>query len=166
MCHHGLEFSDVGIFSVLVWVIPGFFHIIYPFSFSVMFFPFPKLFCFLCIQLLVYPRAFLIYFLVELSFVILESHCLTLSRYLSSLVSFANVFCFISFSGIVRLFTVLFWSFQPNASLHVLPSLALFFVIIISLPCPPCLISYPDFAFLFEFRRGTLILSLTSFASA
>ena len=47
------------------------FHVVYPFSFSVMFSPLPyfapKLFCFLCIQLLVYLLAFYTYLLVEYS---------------------------------------------------------------------------------------------------
>ena len=54
----------------------NFFHVIHPFGLSIMFslFPYftPKLFCFLCIQLLVCFRAFSIYLMVEFSFVILE----------------------------------------------------------------------------------------------
>ena len=53
-----------------------FFHAIYLFSISVMFFPFPyltpKLFCFFCVQLLISPCALSINLYAEFSLVILE----------------------------------------------------------------------------------------------
>ena len=62
----------------------------------------PKLFCFLCIRLLVCIWKFSNYFLVEFSFFILECpvffflHHLTMSRYLPRLPLFPNTFCLIS----------------------------------------------------------------------
>ena len=80
-----------------------------------------KLFYFLCIWLLVCHRTFYTNLWVEFSFVIWNIlfclYCLTLSRYLLSLPSFANIFWYFSFKLHCQILSaVLIWSFHPNIS--------------------------------------------------
>ena len=87
-----------------------FFHVIYPFNLSVMFFLLlyftPKLFCFPCARLLVCFHAFSTDLPVEFFSLFWNAlfclYCLTLSRYLLSFPSFTHIFWFISSSCIVR----------------------------------------------------------------
>ena len=149
---YGQAFSHLVFSWVLLWVIPDvfppkgllqvlviLFHVIYSFSLSVMFFPFPyftpKLFCFLWFWLLVCACAFSIY--SEFSFVVLERPVLfvllDLSQYILCPSSFTNIFD-ISFQvALSNLSAVLFWSFHLNISLC-FSSLVSSFVVAISLP--------------------------------
>ena len=110
---YGLIFFWFELLSVLLWSGSGisssscnFFHMINQFDFSVIFFLFlyftPKLFCFLCIRLLVFffLYVFSTYILVVFFFflfwhILFCLDCLTLSSCLLSLPSFANIFWFI-----------------------------------------------------------------------
>ena len=108
---HGMAFSN----SVFFWVIsgvcspPDLLWVLVIILSCPFLFPYftPKLFCFLCIRLLVSSRVFPTYLSVELSFLFWKAlfclYCLAQSQYLLLLPSFANIFRFISLSRIVRL---------------------------------------------------------------
>ena len=97
-------YPSQGLFQILRIL----FRVIYPFSFSVIFFPLtsfiPK-FCFFCIRLLIYPYSLSTNLLIEFSFVILEVSILFVILILSldflNLSSFANIFWIISSSRVI-----------------------------------------------------------------
>ena len=150
----------------------NFFHVFYPFDFSIIFFLFPyftlELFYFLCLWLLVCPCTFFTNLLVEFSFIILEGSILFV-LFEPVPVSFESPFFhqypFISSSHIVRLVwcVVLVISFQL---------ILMCFAFLSSFACcsfiiyPFSLISHSGFIFLFKFLRGILVSSLTSFVPA
>ena len=120
----------------------SFFHVIYPFSLSIMFFLFPyftpELFCFHCIQLLVCPCAFSINLSVEFSFIMLEGPVLFVlfnSVQVSFEFLFFHQYFLIPFLLVVLsdLSTILFWHFHSNVYLHTFLSLVLLLVVIVSL---------------------------------
>ena len=136
-----------------------------------MFFPYftPKLFCFLYIQLLVCTREISTYLLLEVFFCYFGIswfflYCLTLSRYLLSFSSFANIFRFISSSWIVKFdnsFVLVFSSQHILVYFFFLSNFACchnFFT------CPSSLISHPGFVFLLgtlgEHRFSRWLISL------
>ena len=125
----------------------------------------PKLFCFICIQLLVCPHAFSSN-LVDISVVILKCPVLIVLLGPNS-VCFKSLFfrqysCLISSSCIVRFICCFFLSFFPKY-FHVFSILTLFACCRNFFFCPSSLISYSGFLFLFEFLCGPPILSLTNF---
>ena len=117
-----------------------FFHVIYPFGLSVMFFLSSyrsvEVFCFLCIRLFIGLCAFSNDLLVEFSFVILEGPILFqycsidwLCRYLLSLSCFVNILWYISSSCIVLSAVVFFRSFYSILSLCIFPFFVLLLVV-------------------------------------
>ena len=176
LCHHGLAFSN----SVFSWVLfPVYIHfmasivssyffiwsIYRPFCWVFLYSIFySKLFCFLCIQSLVWTRAFATYLYEWYSFVISELSALFFVFFLYPFpvyfLSFANFFessLQITLSDLSAVFFFCF-SFQHNSS----------FLIILtfhqsSFACPSCLNSNPGFLFLFGFTSGTPILKNTNF---
>ena len=134
--HHGLRFSNLVLSWVLLWAIPGLctlqvhlwvlvilfscYSFNQPFCYvlSVPIF-YPKLFCFLCIQLLVCIHVFSTYLLVGFSFIVFKwpvcSNCLTFTQYLLSLPSFTNTFWFIHSLSIfwVSLFSLIVFLIHP-----------------------------------------------------
>ena len=97
----------------------------------------PKLLCFLCIRFFVCPRAYSTYLWVEFSFVILECpvclYCLTLSRYTLSILSFANIFWFISSCYVVRLTYCFVLDFSSQHILVFFPPLVFSLVVTVLL---------------------------------
>ena len=151
-----------------------FYHIVYLFSFSVMFswllYFNPKSFDFSCIILLVYFPVTSFHLLVEFSFVFWNIlFCLyyfSLCRYLFNLPSFANTFWFIS-SSWVFIFSCVAFSFL---SLHV-PASVLCFIILASfrrffLIFVFSQISHPGFDFFFVIFEGIPMFSQTDIAPA
>ena len=108
-----------------------FFHISHPFSLSVLFFLFPyfipKYLSFLCIWLLICPRAFPIDLLVEFSFVIFERPLLFVLLdpvpVFFEFSFFHQYFFYLSLQVAFLLFC--FGPFHSSIFLHDLPSLAL-----------------------------------------
>ena len=151
-----------------------FFHVIYQFGFSVMFFLFSystsKLFCYLLKWVLVCPRALSTYLLIEFSFVILEYLVLFGVLDLVS-ESFKSPFRQYPLIYLFKLYCLtcplLFFSFLVSSS-----QLMLVYFLLLSI-FSYCrrffinlsnLISHTSFVFLFGFLGRTLFLSLTSFA--
>ena len=154
ICYHGLVFPNsvrfecyfewflvyihLRAFFESLWFL---FQVICPFGLSAIFFMFPyftlKLFCFLWIRLLVCPRVFSAYLLVEFFLLLFWKilfwfYLLILFQYLLSLPSFVNIFGFISLCCIIRLACcfVLIFSFQIIPVFF--PSLTSSLVVIIS----------------------------------
>ena len=150
-----------------------FFHVFYPFSISVMFFPFPYFtpffFCFSCIRFLICPDTFFTILFVEFLLLFWKAplclYCMTLSQYLLSLLSFANIFWFISSNCVIRLVCYclfgifsFYWVPVRFTFLSSFDCCRSFFI------CPCILLSHPDFVFLFRFLWEILIVSLINFA--
>ena len=150
-------------------------HVIYLFRLSVMSFPF----LYFTLKIILLPFhpvvgmfSFILYFLADriffryfemFSFDCIASPCLGIfSVFYLSPVSF--LLCFQV--ALTNMSSVLFYSFYPNISKYVFPSLTISLVIAISLPVFTCLISHSGFLFLFGFLRRTPILSQSYFAPA
>ena len=177
--------SNSVLFSVWLWVIAGIllphnlvrvvviiFHVIYLFGLSVKLFLFPyftqKLFCFLCIRLLVCPCAFYSILLLQFSFVILESLVLIVLIDTVS-VSFKSPFCrpylliyvFKLYCQICSLFCLIF----SSQCIPVFSLLSTFACRRNFFTCPASLIFNPVL-FLFEFLREISNISQAYFAPA
>ena len=175
ICHHSLVFSCSIFLSIALResrcmsiskpsLSPcnSFFYVIYQFALSVMSFLFPdftpKLFCFLCIQLLVCFSCILLqlHYFGRSYFVCVVWPCSSIFRvFLLSLILF-YLFCQDLLSD---LSTVFFSSFYPNIWLCVFFFFLSTFLCCHSFfICSSSLISYPSFVFLFVFPWGILIL--------
>ena len=93
-------------------------------------------------------------------------YCLTLSRYLLSLSSFANIFWFIFSSSSLRLICCFVLFLLSQHILECFSFLSIFANCHSFFIRPFSQISHLCFVFLFGFLRGTPILSLTRFAPA
>ena len=144
---------------------PFFFHIINPFDFSVMFFLFAylasEMFCFVCIQLFI-SNVIFTNLSVEIWKFLFSLLCLTLSRYLLSVLSFPDNFWLISTNYIVSLVCSSFSDvFIPLCPCVFFPRT---FACSHSFFIWPSLISHPNFVVLYCLLRWIPILPPTNFA--